>query len=107
MGVRGFSAALPLKPCYVNTFRTPEVVEFAVSPQVGQAVLAFARSCLGSGLGSARAGRRAPPAPPAKLSPSKGMAPPIFPARQKLPGEIRRSDLSCQIPEAYKDGIAR
>ena len=58
VGVRGFSAALPLKPCYVNTFRTPEVVEFAVSPQVGQAVLAFARSCLGSGLGSARAGRR-------------------------------------------------
>jgi hypothetical protein len=28
----------------LRTFRTPDVVEFAVSPQVGQAVLAFARS---------------------------------------------------------------
>ena len=39
-------------------FRTPEVVEFAVSPQVGQAVLAFARSYSSSGPNSARAGRR-------------------------------------------------
>ena len=35
--------------------RTPDVVEFAVSPQVGQAVLACPRSYSGSGLGSARA----------------------------------------------------
>ena len=34
-----------------------------------------------------RWGRRAPPAPPAKLSPSKGMAQPIFAARQKLRGD--------------------
>jgi hypothetical protein len=27
-----------------NILRTPDVVEFAVGPQVGQAVLAFARS---------------------------------------------------------------
>jgi len=37
-------------------------------------------------------GQAAPPAPPAKLWPSKGMAQPIFPARQKLRGEIRRSE---------------
>jgi hypothetical protein len=61
------------------------------SPQVGQAVLAFARSYSNSGPNSVRAGRRAPPAPPAKLWPSKGMDQPIFPARQKLRGEIRRS----------------
>jgi hypothetical protein len=51
--------------------RTPDVVEFAVSRQVGQAVLAC---------------------PPAKLSPSKGMAQPIFPAGRKLRGDIRSSD---------------
>ena len=68
----------------VSAFRTPDVVEFAVSPQVGQAVLAFARSDSSSGPNSVRAGRRAPPAPPAKLSPSKGMAQPSFPARPKL-----------------------
>jgi hypothetical protein len=33
----------------LSTFRTPDVVEFAVSPQVGQAVLAFARSYSSSG----------------------------------------------------------
>ena len=50
--------------------RTPDVVEFAVSPPVGQAV----------------------------LSPSEGMAQPIFPARQKLRGDIRSSEIarSCQ-----------
>ena len=70
-----------------DSYRTPDVVEFAVSPRVGQAVLAFARSYSNSGPNSARAGRRAPPAPPAKLWPSKGMAQPIFPARQKLRGD--------------------
>ena len=77
--------------------RTPDVVEFAVSPQVGQAVLAFARFYSSSGP-KFRAGRRAPPAPPAKLSPSKGMAQPIFPATQKLRGDIRSSEIarSCQ-----------
>jgi hypothetical protein len=50
--------------------RTPDVVEFAVSPPVGQAV----------------------------LSPSEGMAQPIFPATQKLRGDIRSSEIarSCQ-----------
>ena len=38
--------------------RAPEVVEFAVSPRVGQAVLAFARSYSNSGPNSVRAGRR-------------------------------------------------
>jgi len=56
---------------YLKNLRTPDVVEFAVSQQVGQA---------------------APPAPPAKLSPSKGMAQPIFPARQELQGDIRSSE---------------
>ena len=51
--------------------RTPDVVEFAVSPQVGQAVLAC---------------------PPAKLSTSKGMAQPIFPTGLKLRGDIRSSE---------------
>jgi len=41
-----------------NHVRTPDVVEFAVSPQVGQAVLAFARSDSSSGPDSDRAGRR-------------------------------------------------
>ena len=43
-------------------------MEFAVSPQVGQAVLAFARSYSNSGPNSVRAGRRAPPAPPRESS---------------------------------------
>ena len=38
--------------------RTPDVVEFAVSLQVGQAVPAFARSYWSSGPDSVRAGRR-------------------------------------------------
>jgi hypothetical protein len=74
-------------------FRTPDVVEFAVSPQVGQAVLAFARSDSSSGPKFSAGGQAALPAPPAKLSPSKGMTQPIFPARQKLQGDIRSSDL--------------
>jgi hypothetical protein len=41
-----------------RTFRTPDVVEFAVSPQVGQAVLAFARSYSNSGPDSVRADKR-------------------------------------------------
>ncbi len=41
-------------------FRAPDVVEFAVSPQVGQAVLAFARSYSKFSAG----GQVAPPAPP-------------------------------------------
>jgi len=76
----------------LRTFRTPDVVEFAVSPQVGQAVLAFARSYSSSGLKFSAGGQAAPPAPPAKLSPSKGMAQPIFPARQKSRGDIRSSE---------------
>jgi hypothetical protein len=50
--------------------RTPQVVEFAVRP----------------------------PAPPAKLSPSKGIAQPIFPARQKLRGDIRSSEVTAGWP---------
>jgi hypothetical protein len=42
--------------------------------------------------------------PPAKLWPSKEMAQPIFPARQKLRVEIRRSDLRVAFPSAL--GIA-
>jgi hypothetical protein len=34
------------RSCSSRTHRTPDVVQFAVSPQVGQAVLAFARSYL-------------------------------------------------------------
>ena len=82
----------PVQRGIERTVRTPDVVEFAVSPQVGQAVLAFARSYSSSGPNSVRADRRAPPAPPAKLSPLKGMAQPIFPARLKLRGHIRSSD---------------
>jgi hypothetical protein len=37
--------------------RTPDVVEFAVSPQVGQAVLAFARSYSSSAPNSSQCGR--------------------------------------------------
>ena len=42
---RGATRPRPSK----RSFRTPDVVEFAVSPQVGQAVLAFARSYSSSG----------------------------------------------------------
>ena len=45
-----------------------------------------------AGPNSARMGRRHRLAPPAKLSPSKGMAQPIFPATQKLRGDIRSSE---------------
>jgi hypothetical protein len=58
-------------------------------PQVGQAVLAFARSYSSSGPNSIQGGQAALPAPPAKLSPSKGMAQPIFPVRQELQGDIK------------------
>ena len=67
-----------------NTFRTPDVVEFAVSPQVGQAVLACPPALKWARRSNRIEGRRAPPAPPAKLSPSKGMAQPIFSASQKV-----------------------
>jgi hypothetical protein len=63
------------------TVRTPDVVEFAVSPQVGQAVLAFARSYSNSGLiQCGRAGGTA----------CEALA--IERPRQKMRGEIRRSD---------------
>ena len=39
-------------------FRTPDVVEFAAAPRVGQAVLACPRSYTSSGPNSVRAGRR-------------------------------------------------
>jgi hypothetical protein len=71
-GGNGTLAAAVL-PDRIEKFRTPDVVEFAVSPQVGQAVLACP--------------------PPAKLSPSKGMAQPIFPAGLKLQGDIRSSEV--------------
>ena len=59
---------------------TPDVVEFAVSPLVGQAVLACPRSYSNSGSNSVRAGRRH--RLPHLRSSRQG---------QKLPGEIRRS----------------
>jgi hypothetical protein len=51
-------------PPVAHKFRTPDVVKFAVSPQVGQAVLAFARSYSSSGPDSARAGGQASTACP-------------------------------------------
>jgi len=73
----------------------------AVSPQVGQAVLACPRFYSSSEPKFSAGGQAAPPAPPAKLSPSKGMAQPLFPAKQKMRGDIRRSDrldaVRCRI----------
>ena len=63
-------------------------------------MLAFARSYSSSGPKFSAGGQAAPPAPPAKISPSKGLAQPIFPARQKLRGDIRRSDLA-QVGESF------
>jgi hypothetical protein len=64
------------------TVRTPDVVESAVSPQVGQAVLAFARSYSSSGPNSVTCEALA----------FERNGSPIFPARQELRGDIRRSD---------------
>jgi hypothetical protein len=52
------SRTQPFDRGFYSNIRTSDVVEFAVSPQVGQAVLAFARSDPSSGPSSARAGRR-------------------------------------------------
>jgi hypothetical protein len=62
-----------------STVRTPDVVEFAVSPQVGQAVLAFARSYSSSDPKFSAGGQAAPPAPPAKLSHRKEWLSPFSP----------------------------
>jgi hypothetical protein len=43
------STVMAPAPPVAHKFRTPDVVKFAVSPQVGQAVLAFARSYSSSG----------------------------------------------------------
>src|ERR1035438_8568999 len=55
---RAVHATRPISVDRSPTHRTPDAVEFAVSPQVGQAVLAFARSYSNSGPNAARAGRR-------------------------------------------------
>ena len=72
--------------------RTPDVVEFAVSPQVGQAVLAFARSYSNSGPDSVRAGRRHRLPHLRSTRHRKEWLSPFSPARQKLRGDIRSSE---------------
>jgi len=70
-------------------------VEFAGSQQVGQAVLAFARSDSSSGPDSVRAGRRAPPAPPAKLA--------HFSRQAEIAG--RHQELASYLPARRAAGV--
>ena len=85
---------------FKSKFRTPDVVEFAVSPQAEQAVLACPPAPNQARCSNRLARRRAPPAPPAKLSPSKGMAQPIFPASVKLRGDIGSSEIQRRVDDS-------